>query len=140
LYFLIVFGDNVEDVLGKGRFLLLLLVAAIVGDVAHILAEHSSSTPCIGASGGISAVIAYYALRFPLAHIGLEIFWMIPPMMGIAFWLGLFWRRTTTAGAWAATLASLGTWWLTTKTFFILFMTNFPARFGIEKSVKTILP
>jgi Na+/proline symporter len=30
---------------------------------------------------------------------GLEIFWKISPMMGIAFWLGLFWRRATTAGA-----------------------------------------
>ena len=50
---------------------------------------------------------------------GLEIFWKISPMMGIAFWLGLFWRRTTTAGAWASTLTAFGVWWLTTKGFFI---------------------
>jgi len=37
---------------------------------------------------------------------GIEIFWKIAPMLGIAFWLGLFWRRTTTAGAWASTLAA----------------------------------
>ncbi|MBN2272267.1 MAG: sodium:solute symporter family protein [Sedimentisphaerales bacterium] len=35
---------------------------------------------------------------------GLEIFWMISAMMGLAFWLGLFWRRMTVAGAWATTL------------------------------------
>ncbi|KPK44626.1 MAG: transporter [Phycisphaerae bacterium SG8_4] len=35
---------------------------------------------------------------------GLEIFWKISAMMGLAFWLGLFWRRMTTAGAWATTL------------------------------------
>jgi len=36
---------------------------------------------------------------------GLEIFWKVSAMMGIAFWLGLFWRRTTVASAWAGTLA-----------------------------------
>ena len=37
---------------------------------------------------------------------GLEIFWMVSAMMGIAFWIGLFWRRATVGGAWAATLTS----------------------------------
>jgi Na+/proline symporter len=50
---------------------------------------------------------------------GLEIFWKISPMMGIAFWLGLFWRRTTVAGAWASTLTAFGVWFLTTKESFI---------------------
>jgi Na+/proline symporter len=50
---------------------------------------------------------------------GLELFWKISPMMGIAFWLGLFWRRMTPAGAWASTLTAFGVWWLTTKGFFI---------------------
>jgi len=39
---------------------------------------------------------------------GLEIFWMVSSMMGIAFWAGFFWRRATAAGAWAATLTSFG--------------------------------
>jgi Na+/proline symporter len=52
---------------------------------------------------------------------GIEIFWKIAPMMGIVFWLGLFWRRMTAAGAWAATLAGFGTWFLTTQDFFIDF-------------------
>ncbi|MBA7478751.1 hypothetical protein ES707_14179 [subsurface metagenome] len=50
---------------------------------------------------------------------GLEIFWKISSMMGIAFWLGLFWRRTTAAGAWASTLTAFGVWWLTAQEFFI---------------------
>ncbi len=57
---------------------------------------------------------------------GLEIFWMIPPMMGIVFWLGLFWRRTTVAGAWAATAAGFGTLLLTTTDFFIRFIDLHP--------------
>ena len=39
---------------------------------------------------------------------GLEFYWMVSALMGIAFWLGLFWCRATVAGAWAATLTSLG--------------------------------
>jgi len=39
---------------------------------------------------------------------GLEFYWMVSALMGIAFWVGLFWRRATAAGTWAATLASLG--------------------------------
>ena len=57
---------------------------------------------------------------------GLEIFWKISSMMGIAFWLGLFWRRTTAAGAWASTLTAFGVWWLTTQEFFISWLSGLP--------------
>ena len=50
---------------------------------------------------------------------GLEILWRIAPMMGIAFWMGLFWRRATSAAAWASTLAALFTWWLTSRMWFV---------------------
>jgi Na+/proline symporter len=46
---------------------------------------------------------------------GLEVFWKISAMMGIAFWLGLFWRRTTVAGAWAATLVAFAVMLLTDR-------------------------
>ena len=39
---------------------------------------------------------------------GLEFYWMVSALMGIAFWIGLYWRRATAAAAWAATLTSLG--------------------------------
>ena len=70
LYFLFVFGDNVEDYLGHAKFLLLLLLATLVGDAAHILFGGSPTLPCVGASGGISGVIVFYALKFPQARIG----------------------------------------------------------------------
>jgi Na+/proline symporter len=54
-------------------------------------------------SGGVAFA---YGLRGVVE--GLEIFWKISAMMGIAFWLGLFWRRMTTAGAWATTLIGFG--------------------------------
>jgi Na+/proline symporter len=65
-------------------------------------------------SGGV-----FFAYWLPGVVEGLEIFWKIAPMMGIAFWLGLFWRRTTVAGAWAATLTAFAIWWLTTQSFFV---------------------
>ncbi|MHC4706782.1 MAG: sodium:solute symporter family protein [Planctomycetota bacterium] len=69
--------------------------------------------------GRITAVVIVaggvgFAFWLPSVVKGLEIFWMISPMMGIAFWLGLFWRRTTVAGAWAATLTAFSIWFLTT--------------------------
>lgn len=60
---------------------------------------------------------------------GIEIFWKISPMLGIAFWLGLFWRRTTTAGAWASTLAAFGVLILTGRPFFIEFIGGISASF-----------
>ncbi len=65
---------------------------------------------------------------------GLEIFWKIASMMGIAFWLGLFWRRTTVAGAWAATLSAFAMWWLTTQQFFVNALGALHTGFTIEKA------
>jgi len=67
----------------------------------------------------VSALIVLFGIlfAFSLESVveGLEIFWMVSAMMGIAFWLGLFWRRTTVAGAWAATLTSFSLLLLTSK-------------------------
>ena len=71
MYFLLVLGDNVEDVLGRRRFGLLLLAATLAGGIAHVLGASGSVTPCVGASGGISGIIAFYALQFPHARMGM---------------------------------------------------------------------
>lgn len=54
-------------------------------------------------------VIAGIFVAFTLESVveGLEFYWMVSALMGIAFWVGLFWRRATAAAAWAATLTSL---------------------------------
>lgn len=57
---------------------------------------------------------------------GLEIWLSIAPMMGIAFWMGLFWRRMTVAGAWASTLAGFGAWLLTTRAAFVQLLETLP--------------
>lgn len=71
VYFLLVFGDNVEDILGRTRYLLLLLGATLAGSFTHCLCDLHSSVPCVGASGGVSGVIAFYALSFPRAKLGI---------------------------------------------------------------------
>jgi len=50
---------------------------------------------------------------------GLEVLWKLSSMLGIAFWLGLFWRRGTVAGAWASAFSAFAAWWLTTQAFFV---------------------
>jgi membrane associated rhomboid family serine protease/Zn-finger nucleic acid-binding protein len=75
LYFLFVFGDDVENFLRPSRYLALIALATFVGDLAHIAANPRSSVPCVGASGGISAVITFYALQFPHVRLGFLFRW-----------------------------------------------------------------
>lgn len=54
----------------------------------------------------------------------LKIWFKIAPMMGIVFWLGLFWRRATPIGAWAATVTGFSTWWLSTNSHVVNFIAD----------------
>ncbi|MHC4509406.1 MAG: sodium:solute symporter family protein [Planctomycetota bacterium] len=60
----------------------------------------------------VSALVVFLGIfvAFNLESVvkGLEFYWMVSALMGIAFWVGLYWRRATMAGAWAGTLTSLG--------------------------------
>ena len=77
VYFLLVFGDNVEDHLGPWRYCLLVAAAAFLGDLLHIVADPRGVVPCVGASGGISGVIVFYALKFPRARLGFMFRWWL---------------------------------------------------------------
>ena len=77
-------------------------------------------------SGGVAFA---YGLRGVVE--GLEIFWKISAMMGLAFWLGLFWRRMTVAGAWATTLLGFAVMLFTSEIAFGDYMLwDFNARFA----------
>ena len=97
LYFLLVFGRAVENNLGVWRWLLVLLVADQTGNLLHILGDPRSDVPCVGASGGISGVITYYALRFPRARLGMllnygYVYWRwirFPAWVAFLLWIGL---------------------------------------------------
>jgi len=65
-------------------------------------------------SGGV-----WFAYQFESVLDGLELFWKMSAMMGIAFWAGLFWRRATAAGAWVSTLAAFGVLFVTSQDRFV---------------------
>lgn len=103
LYFMLVFGDNVEDYLGRGRFFVLLLFATLAGHAFHTLGDPRSDIPCIGASGGISGLIAFYALKFPNARLGILLRLWFRPIRWIYFpaWAGFCaWIALQFLGAW----------------------------------------
>lgn len=65
MWYLWMFGNNIEWACGKVRFLLFYLVSGVLGGATHILANQASTIPCIGASGAISGVLGGYLLLFP---------------------------------------------------------------------------
>lgn len=69
MLFLWIFGANVEDRVGRIRFLLVFLVGGVVADAAQILSNPTSGAPMIGASGAIAAVLGAYLVLFPRARI-----------------------------------------------------------------------
>jgi membrane associated rhomboid family serine protease/Zn-finger nucleic acid-binding protein len=92
--FLYVFGDNVEDFLGHWRYILLLVLSAICGDAIHLVFAPRGDLPLIGASGGISGVIVFYALAFPRARlvyflrVGFYFRWVrFPAWGGLIMWI-----------------------------------------------------
>jgi len=69
MWFLWIFGDNIEDRLGHLRYLLFYLVCGLGAGVAHTLFNLNSTVPTIGASGAVAGVLGGYLLLFPHARI-----------------------------------------------------------------------
>jgi membrane associated rhomboid family serine protease len=69
MWFLIIFGDNVEDALGHPRFLLFYVACGLAAAAAQIFANPASSVPMVGASGAIGGVMGAYAVMYPYARI-----------------------------------------------------------------------
>ncbi len=69
MLYLWVFGDNVEDKMGRMRFLLFYILCGVSASILHIIIEPTSMIPTIGASGSISGVLGAYLLMFPKARV-----------------------------------------------------------------------
>ena len=69
MWFLHIFGDNVEDRLGHGLYVLFYLATGVTGSLTQVLASPGSSLPMIGASGAISGVLGAYAITYPTARV-----------------------------------------------------------------------
>jgi membrane associated rhomboid family serine protease len=96
MWMLWIFGDNVEDCMGHGRYLLFFLLCGVASVAAQALANPQSALPMIGASGAISGVLGAYFLTYPHARILtlLPIFILIylielPAYFFLGFWFVL---------------------------------------------------
>ena len=96
MLYLWIFGDNVEDAMGHGRFVVFYLVCGVAAVFAQALPEPSSTVPMVGASGAISGVLGAYLLLYPHAHVLVVIpfgFYFhpmrIPAGLVLVLWFGL---------------------------------------------------
>ena len=69
MWFLWIYGDNVEDVLGHGKFALFYLLCGIAAGLVHVLMNADSRVPTVGASGAIAGVMGAYLVKFPHSKI-----------------------------------------------------------------------
>ena len=69
MLFLWIFGNNVEDSMGRGRFVLFYLLAGIVAAYAQALLDTNATVPAIGASGAVAGVLGGYLLLYPHARV-----------------------------------------------------------------------
>ena len=74
MWFLWVFGDNIEDVMGPLRFALFYLLCGLAAAAAQIVTDPDSTVPMVGASGAIGGVMGAYALLFPRVHVHTFVF------------------------------------------------------------------
>jgi membrane associated rhomboid family serine protease len=93
MLFLWIFGNNVEDSMGRPRFLLFYLLAGIAAGYAQALLNPDATLPAIGASGAIAGVLGGYILLYPRARVLTLVFIVffftlieIPAMIVLAVW------------------------------------------------------
>jgi membrane associated rhomboid family serine protease len=112
MLYLWIFGDNVEDRLGHGRFLIFYLLGGCVAAFGQILIEPASMLPTIGASGAIAGVMGAYLVMFPnsrvLVLLPLIVIWElieVPAILLLGFW---FLMQLFSAGTIAMTASTEG--------------------------------
>ncbi len=69
MLYLWIFGNNIEDAMSHGRFVVFYLLTGVVASMSHFLTDVSSEIPTIGASGAISGVLGAYILLYPRARV-----------------------------------------------------------------------
>ena len=96
MWFLWIFGDNVEDAMGRLRFLAFYLIGGLAAAASHIAAAPHSTQPMVGASGAIAAVLGAYVLLYPKARVQTLFFFFIiiriirvPAFVYLGFWFVL---------------------------------------------------
>jgi len=101
MWFLLVFGRNVECAMSHGRFLAFYVACGICASLAHVLSDMHSILPCLGASGAISGIMGAYISIHPLNKVKIWFGWWlgvidVPAIAVIGLWfllqyLSAFW-------------------------------------------------
>jgi len=97
MLFLSIFGDNIEDTLGRVRYVLFYFLCGTAASLTHTLITVDPSIPTIGASGAISGILGAYLILYPRARILTVIFYFwisfvrIPAIFFLGFWFILQW-------------------------------------------------
>jgi membrane associated rhomboid family serine protease len=97
MLFLWIFGDNVEDALGRGRYLAFYLVCGLLASLAHVFStvamfganSEEAAVPSLGASGAISGVLGGYVLLFPHKRVTVILFRIlteVPAWVAVGLW------------------------------------------------------
>jgi membrane associated rhomboid family serine protease len=92
MLYLWIFGDNVEEVLGHARYLVVYLTCGLAASLSHIALAPSSLIPTLGASGAIAGVMGMYVIWFPENQVRVLVFRMItwmPALLVIGLWIVL---------------------------------------------------
>jgi membrane associated rhomboid family serine protease len=96
MLYLWIFGDNVEDSMGHGRFVVFYLLCGVAAVLAQALPDPNSTVPMVGASGAISGVLGAYLLLYPHARVLVAIplgfilqTMRIPAGLVLLLWFGL---------------------------------------------------
>jgi membrane associated rhomboid family serine protease len=96
MWFLWVFGDNVEDAMGPVRFVVFYVLCGLAAVAAQVLLTPTSPVPMVGASGAIGGVMGAYALLYPRAPVHLLVFLgfyvdriAVPAFLMLGYWFVL---------------------------------------------------
>ena len=96
LWFLYIFGDNVEDNMGPARFAMFYLLSGVAAAAAQVLSNPNAVVPMVGASGAIAGVLAAYMVLFPRARvltflpIPFLLYWVeLPAIVFLVVWFGM---------------------------------------------------
>jgi membrane associated rhomboid family serine protease len=92
MLFLWIFGDNLEDRMGRFRYLVFYLICGIVASLSHVLVNWNSLIPSLGASGAISGVLGGYILLYPKRRVRViifQIFTEVPAYVAIGLWFAM---------------------------------------------------
>lgn len=115
MWFLWIFGDNVEDEIGRIKFVSLYLLSGVAGAVTHVILNVQAEIPMVDASGAISGVLGAYLVLHPKARVKLLFiirFIRMPAWCFLLIWIGLqglgLWQASKVAGMGVAYWAHIG--------------------------------